>query len=74
MALVKGGVVYQHYHAYSAEYAVPYYTLLTAAMLLYPIGIYYYRQGDHWTSTYVHVFLHIIANAGNIYLYSGKLS
>jgi hypothetical protein len=73
MAVVKGAVTYQHYYAYSAEHAVPYYTLLTAAMLFYPVGIYYYRQGDHWTSTYAHILLHVIANAGNIYLYSGKI-
>jgi len=73
MVAVKTSVVYQHYMAYSAENAVPYYTLLTVAMLLYPIGIYYYKKGDHWTSTYMHILLHIFANVGNIYLYTGRI-
>jgi len=73
MGVVKAAVAYQHYQAYSAEHAAPYYILLTAAMCFYPLGLYYYRMGDHWSSTYAHIILHVIANAGNLYLYSGRI-
>ena len=71
MTVVKSAVIYQHYMAYNAEYANMYYTILYIAMLSYPIGLYYYNKKDYWKSTYAHMMLHIVANIGNIVLYSG---
>jgi hypothetical protein len=71
MAVVKSAVIYQHYMAYNAQYANTYYAILYIAMLSYPIAIYYYNKKDYWASTYAHMILHIIANIGNIVLYSG---
>ena len=71
MTVVKSAVIYQHYIAYNAEYANMYYTILCIAMLSYPVGVYYYNKKDYWKSTYAHMMLHIMANIGNIVLYSG---
>jgi hypothetical protein len=71
MAVVKTAVIYQHYMAYNAQYANMYYGILYVAMLSYPIAVYYYNKKDYWKSTYAHMMLHIIANIGNIVLYSG---
>ena len=73
MTVVKSAVIYQHYMAYNAEYANMYYTILYIAMLSYPIGLYYYNKKDYWKSTYAHMMLHIMANIGNIVLYSGNI-
>ena len=73
MAVVKTALVYQHYIAYNAEYSKIYYTIFLLAMASYPIGIYYYNKKDYWKSTYAHILLHLLANIGNIILYSGYI-
>ena len=51
--------------------AVPYYRVMGIASLLYPTSIYLYKESYWWWSTYAHCMLHIIANIGNVVLYSG---
>ena len=74
MVVVKTALIYQNYVAYNAEYSTIYYTILLFALLSYPVGIYYYHKKDYWKSTYAHISLHIIANVGNIVLYSGYIN
>jgi hypothetical protein len=37
---------------------------------LYFLGIYYHRQKNFAISTYAHILLHIVANIGNVVLYT----
>jgi len=73
MFVVKSALLYQTYMAYGAQYSYEYYTFICLALSLYPVGIYYYKKKDYWKSTYAHMGLHIVANIGNIILYSGYL-
>ena len=73
MAAVKSALLYQLCYSYNADYARVYYILTGIGVLCYPIGIYYYKRGDHWKSTYAHLVLHAFANICNIVLYSGKI-
>ena len=73
MAVVQSALAYQHYMAYNAQYANIYYTILSIAILSYPLGIHYYQKKDYWKSTYAHILLHIMANIGNCILYSGYI-
>ena len=71
--VVRTAILYQTIMAYNAEYAKPYYLVFTAA-LLYPLGQYYFDKGDYWKYTYIQMTCHILANVGNIILYSGCMS
>jgi len=70
--VVRTAILYQTILAYNAEYAKPYYILFSTA-LLYPLGQYYFNKGDYWKYTYIHMICHILANIGNILLYSGYI-
>lgn len=74
MIYVKLALSYQFYKAYKSQYMVQYYTIMILAMMCYPIGIYYYNKKFYWHSTYAHCGLHILANIGNVVLYSGKIA
>lgn len=74
MIVVKTAAIYQCYMVYNAEYATQYYTILCFGILSYPVGIYYYRKKDYWKSTYAHMLLHVLANIGNIVVYSGYIT
>ena len=54
-----------------SNYAIIYYIITGTALSFYPIGIYYYKKGDNWKSTYSHMMLHLLCNVGNFILYSG---
>ena len=43
------------------------------AFLSYLYGIRVYKKGDNWNSTYAHMGVHVIANMGNILVYSGVI-
>lgn len=73
MVAVHSALIYQHSFAYQYEYATPYYVVMTCAMLLYPVGVYYYTLKEDWSSTYTHLFVHILGNFANIILYSSNL-
>jgi hypothetical protein len=66
-------LAHHHIRAWSAEHAVAYYTVLCMAKTLYPLSYYYYERRDYWKSTYAHVALHVLANTGNLILYSGRM-
>ena len=72
MAYVCGALIYQNIRAYKMTTAVPYYHLMCFGSLLYPVSIYLYKKEFYWWSTYAHCMLHIIANIGNMVLYSGN--
>ena len=74
MGVVQSALIYQNYMAYNAQYATMYYTILSIAVLSYPVGIYYYNKKDYWKSTSAHILLHILANIGNIVLYTGYIT
>ena len=71
IACVWSALIYQSVRAYSMPNAVPYYRVMGIALLLYPASIYLYKKKCYWGSTYAHSMLHIIANIGNVVLYSG---
>jgi hypothetical protein len=71
IVVAKTMVAYQLSMAYKSEYALLYYVVSGTALSFYPIGIYYYKKGDHWKSTYSHIMLHVLCNLGNFILYSG---
>lgn len=70
--VVRIAILYQTIIAYNAEYARLYYFIFSAA-LLYPLGQYFFNKGDYWKYTYIHMSCHILANLGNIVLYSGSI-
>jgi hypothetical protein len=71
MGVVKTALVYQTYMAYSAEYANIYYSFMFLGIVSYVAGIQYYKKREYWKSTYSHMMLHVLANLGNMALYSG---
>ena len=71
IACVWTALIYQSVCAYRMSTAVPYYRVMGIASLLYPTSIYLYKKKCYWGSTYAHSMLHIIANIGNVVLYSG---
>ena len=72
IACVCSALIYQSVCAYRMSTAVPYYRIMGIASLLYPMSIYLYKKKCYWGSTYAHCMLHIIANIGNVVLYSGN--
>ena len=70
MTYVCGALIYQSIRAYKMTTAAPYYHLMGIASLLYPMSIYLYKKKCYWWSTYVHCMVHIVANMGNLVLYS----
>jgi hypothetical protein len=46
--------------------------IMVFAVSFYPLGYYYYNRNRNWESTYAHCMIHVIANIGNIVLYSGE--
>ena len=71
IACVWSALIYQNIRAYRMSTAAPYYRVMGIASLLYPMSIYLYKKKRYWGSTYAHCMLHIIANIGNVVLYSG---
>lgn len=71
MVIAYTMVVYQYGMAYNSDMAVPYYIVTTTGLCCYQVGVYYYSLGDTWSSVYYHAMLHILANMGNVILYSG---
>ena len=69
MLVVWVGFLRQHFYAYNMKYANIYYILMILASSCFPIGIYLHKK-DSWKSTYAHIMLHLLANIGNIILYS----
>ena len=72
MAFAKSMIIYQLSMAYKSEYSLAYYIVTGTALSFYPLGIYYYKKGYHWKSTYAHIALHVLCNIGNFILYSGS--
>jgi len=71
IAVVITSAVYQTYIAYYSQYGNLYHLTTAASGLLYLLGIYYHRKQELWKGTYAHMSLHVMANIGNIVLYSG---
>lgn len=68
--VVKTGLTYQLYIAYFIKHGELYYYIMSSIPFLYFIGIYYHRQKNFAISTYAHILLHIVANIGNVVLYT----
>lgn len=73
MTCVIWALNYHLYKAYSSQYMISYYSLMFAAVSMYPLGVYYHKKKQFWHSTYAHCALHIISNIANILLYSGQI-
>ena len=74
MGVVQVALIYQWYTVRNAQYATPYYSLTSLGIVSYLISLYYYSNQQYWKSTYAHVALHVLANMGNIWLYSGSIT
>jgi hypothetical protein len=72
MCYLSSSLIYQLYRAYYSQYMTIYYTIMAFAVSFYPLGYYYYNHNRYWESTYAHCMIHIVANIGNIVLYSGN--
>jgi len=69
MTYVNLALMYQIYVAYWSHCMIQYYSLVTLAISMYILGVYFYKRKLYWYSTYAHCGLHIIANIANIVLY-----
>jgi len=69
---LSSSLSYQLYRAYYSQYMAQYYAIMICAVSFYPLGYYYYNRNRYWESTYAHCMIHIVANIGNIVLYSGE--
>jgi hypothetical protein len=74
MAVVNTAAIYQYYRALNAEYANLYSAFFFMSVASYVLGVYYYNKKAYWNSTYAHMSLHILANIGNLVLYSGHVN
>lgn len=74
MFYVKIAMIYQIIRAYNAKNSTLFYSLLFVSVAFYPIGVYFYKNGHYWLSTYSHCMLHIMANISNVVLYSGVIT
>lgn len=74
MFYVKIAMIYQIIRAYKAKNSALFYSLLFVSVAFYPIGVYFYKKGHYWLSTYSHCMLHIMANISNVVLYSGEIN
>lgn len=70
---VRVALSYQLLRSYNSEYAIEHLILMIVAVSCFPIGWKYYANDQWWRSVYIHSLVHIIANIGNIVLYSGKI-
>ena len=66
-------LMYQIYKAYNSQYMMQYYAIMVLAITMYPLSNYYSHKKLYWHSTYAHCALHIVANIGNVVLYSGQM-
>ena len=73
LIVVKCCVLYQTYLAYNAEYASLYYPMFLIGFMLYPLGHYFFNQGNKWLSVYSHMTLHIFAAMVSCLLYLGDI-
>ena len=64
--------LYSLFRAYNAEFMYAYYAFFCAGVGFFPIGLYYYNRGMYVESTFAHMMLHLVANIGNIVVFSGK--
>ena len=71
MTFVKLALCYQIIRGYKSRYFKFYSMLLCCSIFSYMLGIYFYKKGMLWKSTYSHCMLHILANSATIILYKG---
>jgi hypothetical protein len=74
MAVVNTAAIYQYYRALNAEYANLYSAFFFMSVASFVLGVYSYNKKAYWNSTYAHMSLHILANIGNLVLYSGHVN
>jgi len=65
------GLMINNACAYYSTNAYPYYGITLLACLMYPLSYYFYWRKQYIIATFLHGLLHIFANIGNIYLYTG---
>ena len=70
--VVKSSFLIQDIVVYNAEYANLYYCIHMLTLICYISGLYYHDKNT-WVSTYCHLSVHVVANIGNIVLYSGAI-
>ena len=64
---------YQIILSYKVQYYKEYYLLTFCGIGFFILGVNYYKKKNYWMSTYCHIMLHVMANIGNIILYSGSM-
>ena len=74
--VVQLGFMYQLTKAYNSEYSLIYYSFTFSGITMFFVGVYYYNKNEEkylWRSTMCHISLHVLANIGNVILYSGRI-
>jgi hypothetical protein len=71
MAYVTTALVYQIIRARGYEHASWYYGVVSLAVSMYPLSIYFQQKGNDEVSTFFHCLVHIFGNIANFVLYSG---
>ena len=74
MAVVKTALFCQFVVSFRSNRFWSYNLFMSTSVIFYLLGIEYYKRKMYWHSTYSHSMLHVIANIGNIILYSGDMS
>jgi len=74
--VVQIALMYQLIRAYNSEYSTTYYSFTFSGITMFFVGVYYHKKNEEkyvWRSTMCHISLHILANIGNVILYSGQV-
>ena len=72
IACVQFALWYQVFRATHAQHRVPYYVLTFAGVPFFLLGT--YLSASPWSSALCHGMIHILANAANVWLYSGTVA
>jgi hypothetical protein len=70
MTVVHTSLAYHSWLALSSSRPVLFFSVVTAGGGAYFVGLYAYRRGHLWASTYAHATLHLLANVSNLVLFS----
>ena len=71
--VANSNMIYYLYLANQSIYGYYYYLIILCLVLSYVAGNYYYIwKKDYWTSTFLHLLVHIYGFMGNIILFSGN--
>jgi hypothetical protein len=71
IAYTTSAISYQLYHAQWAQNGRFYWFFMSIGITSFVVGVWYYKRGKWWYSTWFHCGLHFFGNVANVFLYSG---